>query len=48
MYKIVTNPFKWEVSRRFNEFYTLRDTLIKLYPAYLIPPIPKKTSRRSY
>lgn len=33
-------PF--EVQRRFNEFYILRETLLATWPGLYIPPIPEK------
>lgn len=34
-------PF--EVQRRFNEFYILRETLLATWPGLYIPPIPEKS-----
>lgn len=47
VYHIVVEPLNTEVGRRFNDFFWLRETLEKLFPGVLIPPIPKKTQSRS-
>jgi len=36
------------VKRRYSEFKSLRDTLAKLFPTLIIPPIPEKHSLFSY
>ncbi|KAI3403723.2 SNX41 [Candida oxycetoniae] len=36
------------VKRRYSEFKSLRDNLIKLFPTLIIPPIPEKHSFLSY
>lgn len=36
------------VKRRYSEFKSLRDNLLKLYPIEIIPPIPEKHSLISY
>ena len=41
-YDIETELMKWCVQRRFSDFEWLSNTLIKLFPGYIIPPIPKK------
>lgn len=46
IYRIITNPFKWEVKRRFSDLYWLRDTLIRLYPHLIIPPIHSKKKKK--
>lgn len=33
---------KWIVERRYNDFLWLRQTLVKVFPFYLIPPLPGK------
>jgi hypothetical protein len=33
-------PF--EIRRRFNDFFYLRESLVKIWPALYIPPIPEK------
>jgi hypothetical protein len=48
VYRIQTFPCNWDVTRRFNDFYWLHDSLTKLYPGYAIPPITKKTATRNY
>lgn len=32
----------FEVQRRFNEFYTLRESLLQIWPGLYIPPLPDK------
>lgn len=41
-YVIRTEPGGWEVKRRFSDFTWLRDTLLKLYPGFLVPTMTKK------
>ena len=41
-YVIRTEPGGWEVKRRFGDFTWLRDTLLKLYPGFLVPTMTKK------
>ncbi|KAG2736947.1 hypothetical protein G9P44_001037 [Scheffersomyces stipitis] len=36
------------VKRRFSEFKSLRDNLLKLFPTLIVPPIPEKHSLFSY
>jgi hypothetical protein len=38
----MTLEFDWKVLRRYSDFLWLRNTLIKFFPGYLIPPLPKK------
>lgn len=51
MYKVHTVPFKYEVKRRFSDFYWLRNILIREYPTVFvvasdqIPPMADKTQR---
>ncbi|KRX10816.1 Phox homologous domain [Pseudocohnilembus persalinus] len=42
VYKIKTFPFNWDVSRRYSDFYALRNVLLKLYPANIVPPITRR------
>ena len=43
LYNIMTiRGVNWEVQRRYSDFLWLRQTLVKLYPHLIIPPIPKK------
>ncbi|CAD8050876.1 unnamed protein product [Paramecium sonneborni] len=44
-FQIETQPFGWVVFRRYSDFEWLRDSLLKIYPAFVIPPIHKKRSR---
>lgn len=41
-------PFKYEVWRRFSDFYWLRKVLVREYPGYFIPPLPKKGATRKF
>ena len=41
-YKIRTLPLNWEVSRRYNDFFQMRNFLKKNCPGVYIPPIPTK------
>lgn len=34
--------------RRYSDFYSLRDTLVRLHPTLIIPPIPEKHSMADY
>ena len=42
-YSIFTSPLNLKVARRYTDFEWLRQTLLYLYSANIIPPIPKKT-----
>jgi hypothetical protein len=46
MFKVQTRDFKWVVHRRYSDFIWLRNNLARLYPHYLIPPIPKKNKHK--
>jgi hypothetical protein len=37
-----------EVRRRYSDFFSLRETLVKLHPTLIIPPIPEKHSMADY
>ncbi|KDQ19082.1 hypothetical protein BOTBODRAFT_102975 [Botryobasidium botryosum FD-172 SS1] len=37
-----------ETRRRYSEFESLRTSLVKLYPTYIVPPIPSKQSLSDY
>ena len=41
-YVVRTEPGGWEVKRRFSDFTWLRDTMLKLYPGFLVPTMTKK------
>ncbi len=46
VYVIDTQPKGFHVERRYNEFVTFRAELMRLYPGYIVPPIPhKKTGK---
>jgi hypothetical protein len=32
----------FEIRRRYNDFFYLRESLVKIWPALYIPPIPEK------
>lgn len=34
--------------RRYSEFESLRNALVKLYPVFIVPPIPSKQSLSDY
>ena len=42
LYDVITTPQNWVVQRRFSDFDTLRQILVKYYPSYLVPPLPSK------
>ena len=44
VYVISIQPKGLRVERRYNEFVTFRAELIRLYPGFVVPPIPKKKS----
>eukprot|EP00826_Nyctotherus_ovalis_P013293 TRINITY_DN1356_c0_g4_i1.p1 TRINITY_DN1356_c0_g4~~TRINITY_DN1356_c0_g4_i1.p1 ORF type:complete len:398 (+),score=92.63 TRINITY_DN1356_c0_g4_i1:628-1821(+) len=41
-YTIIVNPSGEEIVRRYSDFDALRQELVKNYPGYVIPAIPKK------
>ena len=41
-YDVTTSPFGWTVIRRYSDFDNLRKILVKFFPGFNIPPIPKK------
>ena len=41
-YEVYTEEMKWLVYRRYSDFDWLRNTLRKLFPRHLIPPLPGK------
>ena len=45
---VLTVPKSNDARRRYSEFESLRSSLVKLYPTYIIPPIPSKTSIGDY
>ena len=42
LYDVVTTPMNWSVQRRFSDFDSLRQIIVKYYPSYLVPPLPSK------
>ena len=41
-YEVYTPEMKWLVNRRYSDFDWLRNTLKKLFPRHVIPPLPGK------
>ena len=41
-YLVITEPFNYEVRRRYSDFEWLRSTLANQFPTFWIPPIPFK------
>lgn len=48
VYKITTKPFNYIVRRRFNDFVWLRDSLVRNYPGFYVPPLSEKGVKRSF
>ena len=48
IYSIITEPFNWDITRRYSDFYWLRNILVKVFPNIIVPPIPTKTNSRSF
>ena len=46
--KIADKPQELQVKRRYSEFATLRETLVRLHPTLIIPPIPEKHTMADY
>lgn len=44
---MTTNPFKYEVQRRFSDFYWLRTILVRDYPTVFVPPMASKSGQGS-
>lgn len=42
------SPQNSETRRRYSEFESLRNSLSKLYPILIVPPIPSKQSLGDY
>lgn len=42
LYEITTSPLNWVVTRRYSDFDWLRKTLVKIFPGFNVPPLPKK------
>jgi len=47
-YKISMAPYGYEVKRRYKDFLWLRNSLIREYPGYAIPPMAKKGNSRQF
>lgn len=41
-YELFTENFNWTIKRRYSDFESLRNILVKLYPGILLPPLPNK------
>eukprot|EP00826_Nyctotherus_ovalis_P057037 TRINITY_DN7792_c0_g1_i4.p1 TRINITY_DN7792_c0_g1~~TRINITY_DN7792_c0_g1_i4.p1 ORF type:complete len:382 (-),score=116.17 TRINITY_DN7792_c0_g1_i4:83-1228(-) len=41
-YVIVTKPMDVTVERRYSDFFALRQELVRIYPGFVVPPIPSK------
>jgi hypothetical protein len=48
IYTVDTPSQGWSVTRRYNDFVWLRETIEKLHPGLPIPPIAKKSSFRKF
>jgi hypothetical protein len=44
--EIVTYPFKWKVTRYYQDFQTLRIYLLKRFPQTIIPSLPHFNSKK--
>ncbi len=42
LYEVITENFDWNVKRRYSDFVSLRNILIKLNPGFILPPLPHK------
>lgn len=45
-FKIDTPEYGWSVRRRYSDFQWLYDMMLKLFPSYVIPPLPKKDKKK--
>jgi len=45
---IADNLQELQVKRRYSEFASLRETLVRLHPTLIIPPIPEKHTMADY
>ena len=45
-YFIKTVPEGWVAERKYENFLTLRSTLCKMYPGYIVPPITNKVEKK--
>jgi sorting nexin-4 len=48
LYNVVTSSQDAEARHRYSEFESLRESLSKLYPTLIIPPIPSKQTLGDY
>ncbi|KRX00859.1 Phox homologous domain [Pseudocohnilembus persalinus] len=46
-FKIVTKPYNWEVRRKMKDFMGLRNVLLKLFPAKIIPPLDTENTEQT-
>ena len=42
VYDVTTTPMNWTVQRRFSDFDSLRQIIVKYYPSFHVPPLPSK------
>src|SRR5689334_11849117 len=48
-YTIKTDPFDWNVKRRYSDFELLRNILCRIFPGHMVPPLPnKKMGKRRF
>ena len=45
-FKIDTLEYSWSVRRRYGDFQWLRNVILKLFPSYCVPPLPKKNAKK--
>ncbi len=45
-YSLKTLPKAWVAERKYDWFLDLRDTFLKMYPGYIIPPLPRKPEKK--
>jgi hypothetical protein len=48
LYDIVTQPLNWTVKRRYSDFENLRLILLKYFPGYCVPSLPKKVGGNKF
>ena len=46
-YLVTLYPLKVEIRRRYSEFDTLREPLLRRYPAILLTPLPPKAVNKT-
>ena len=45
LYTVETQPFGWRVHRRYNDFSSLRKSLIKYFPFHKVEPLPNQSKK---